>query len=275
MKTKARESTLKTGDGIELFMSKSTVDRPAAAVVIVHGICEHSGRYDYVVSSLNKWGYSVYRFDNRGHGRSGGDKAFIDDFYLFIDDADRVVQTARNENPDIPIFMLGHSMGGLIAASYGVKHPDTLSGQILSGPAAIVLPAVKGLVNFDYNAQARSPIPNSLSNVISRDPKVVQAYADDPLVHKEFTMKLMGEVFIRGAQWLMDNMNSYAYPCLILHGGGDQIVTPDASRYLYEHISSTDKQMKIYDGLYHEILNEPERDTVLKDIHGWIEARIK
>ena len=274
MKKTATEKKLKGVDGVELFMSQSLVDRPKAAIVIVHGICEHSGRYDYVVSRFNDRGYSVYRYDLRGHGRSGGDRAFAQDYELFIDDTDRVVKTAQQENPGTPLFMLGHSMGGFLTPAYAITDPDRLSGQVLSGAAVILLPAVKGLESFDYNAQARNPIPNSLSNVISRDPKVVQAYADDPLVLKEFTTKLMGEIFIRGGQWIMQNMGDYRYPCSILHGGADQIVPPDAAQYFHDHIASKDKQVKIYEGLFHEILNEPERDTVLQDICKWIDARV-
>jgi Lysophospholipase len=241
--------------------------------VIVHGICEHSGRYDYVVSKLNSFGYSVYRFDNRGHGRSGGERGYVEDYQLYVDDADQIVSIAKKENVGIPIIMLGHSMGGFIAAHYGVKYPDRLFGQVLTGAAVVVAPMLQN-TTLDYNATPRAPIPNTLISVISRDQQVVKTYAEDPLTLKEFTMKLLGEAFIKGARQIMDTASSYRYPCLILHGGGDLIVNPDASRYFYEHISSKDKQLKIYDGLFHEILNEPEKDTVLEDIHQWIEARV-
>jgi acylglycerol lipase len=271
MNAAAQEQKVDAGADVALWVSKNLVDRPRALVVIVHGLCEHAGRYDYVVDRLNACGYSVYRFDNRGHGRSGGDRGFVEDYEQFVDDADRIVALARQDNEKTPVFMLGHSMGGFIAAAYGVKYPDRLAGQILSGAAVILLPAIAPMESVDYNAAAREPIPNSLADVVSRDPAVVQAYKDDPLVLKEFTTKLMGEVLIRGAKRLMEQMGKYRYPCLILHGGGDQIVPADASRYFNEHIASTDKTLKVYDGLYHEILNEPERDTVLADIRAWID----
>jgi alpha-beta hydrolase superfamily lysophospholipase len=256
-------------------MTRNLIDRPKAVILIVHGICEHSGRYDYTASRFNDWGYSVYRFDLRGHGRSGGQRGYVESYELFIDDTDMVVNAARQENPNLPIFLFGHSMGGFISVAYGIKHQDHLSGLIHSGAAVMVPPAVKDLGGgFDYNAIALSPVPNSLSNMISRDPNVVKAYDDDPLVLKEFTMKLMGEIFIHGVNWVLKNIGSYRYPCLILHGGDDQIVSSEASQNLYDQIASTDKQIKIYDGLYHEILNEPEKETVLADIHQWIEARI-
>jgi len=270
-----RQNMLKVRENVELWYEKNPVDQPKAVAIIVHGLCEHAGRYDYAVSRLNAFGYSVYRFDNSGHGRSGGKRASIENYRHFIDDADKIVDLAGKENPGIPLFMLGHSMGGFITASYGINRPGRLSGQILSGAAVMVLPMVQGMEDFDFNATPDVPIPNDLSDLVSRDPAVVQAYKDDPLVLKEFTMKLMGEVFIRGAKDVMAGMASYRYPCLILHGGGDQIVTPDASKYFFEHISSTDKELKIYDGLYHEILNEPEKDAVLEDVHRWIDKRIK
>jgi acylglycerol lipase len=275
MDKKSEESLMTADDGIELLLIRNLTDRPRAVMVIVHGICEHSGRYSYTTSRFNTWGYSVYRFDLRGHGRSGGERGYVEDYERFIDDTDMIVNAARQENPGLPIFLLGHSMGGFITVTYGVKHQDRLSGLIHSGAAVMVPPEVKALgEGFDYNALALTPIPNNLSNLISRDPNVIKVYNDDPLVLKEFTIKLMGEIFIKGMKWLSENMGSYRYPCLILHGGGDQIVIPEASRYLYDHIASTGKQIKIYDGLYHEILNEPEKETVLADIHQWIEARI-
>jgi len=188
--------------------------------------------------------------------------------------AEKIVGMVKQQNQKIPVFMLGHSLGGFIAAAYGVKYPGRLSGQVLTGAASILQPLLAGLEGVDFSATARNPIANSLSDQISRDPKVVQDYKDDPLNLKEFTTQLMSEALIRGARWLMNNHGAYAYPCLILHGGADQIVTPDASKYFYEHIGSKDKELKIYDGLYHEILNEPEKDTVLEDIHQWIEKRI-
>jgi alpha-beta hydrolase superfamily lysophospholipase len=274
METKVQESKLAAGNGVELFVSKNIVKNPKAVIIIVHGICEHSGRYAYSTAKFNSWGCSVYRFDNRGHGRSGGDRGYIDDFNEFIDDTKRVVAMVKQENRSLPVFMLGHSLGGFITAAYGVKYPGRLSGQVLSGAASTLQPLLAGLEGVDFSATGRDPIANTLTDLISSDPEVVRDYKDDPLNLKEFTTKLMSEALIRGARWLMNNHSAYACPCLILHGGADQIVTPDASRYFFEHIASKDKELKIYDGLYHEIMNEPEKDTVLEDIHRWLEKRI-
>lgn len=275
MKGKTQNETIHVGEDLTLFTSKTILNNAKGIVVLVHGLNEHCGRYDHVVSKLNDWGYSVYRYDNRGHGRSGGRRGYIDDFQLFIDDADLIVDRAKAENPGKPVFMLGHSMGGFITACYGVKYKNKLAGQILSGPPTIIMPTVEPLVDFDYKSQSLTMIPNSLGNDVSRDPAVVKAYAEDPLNLKEFTMMLMGEIFIRGMKWLIEKTPSYDYPCLILHGGDDKIVTPDSSRSFYNKIASTDKELKIYSGLYHEIMNEPEKNIVLEDgIHSWLETHI-
>jgi alpha-beta hydrolase superfamily lysophospholipase len=269
-----QESRLDVGGGVELFVARHVVDQPKGLIMIVHGLCEHSGRYHEVAARFNAFGYTVYRFDNRGHGRSGGERGYVNDFNEFIDDAEKVVARAKQENPGLPVFMLGHSMGGFIAASHGVKYPGRLSGQILSGAASGIQPMLAGLEGVDFSAKAREPIANALVDLVSRDPQVVSAYRNDPLNLKEFSTQLMSEVLIRGARWLMNHYAAYTYPCLVLHGGADQIVTPETSKIFYEKIASTDKELKIYDGLFHEILNEPEKDIVLEDIHRWLEKRI-
>lgn len=274
MPKSVRELSISGIGEVDLAVKVDAVDDPKAVVVIVHGLAEHSGRYDYVVDQLNGMNYTVYRFDARGHGNSGGERGYIQDFNSFIDDADRIVTLAQTENSHLPVFMLGHSMGGFVAAAYGVKYPDKLRGQILSGAAVIVQPAVEPLKDMDFDAAGHQMVPNAMSEQVCRDPQVVEAYQNDPLVLKEFQLRLVGEVFVKGAEWLMESMPSYQYPCIILHGSADQLVTPDASRYMHDHIGSADKTLQIYTGYYHEILNEPEKDQVLCDIDRWISERI-
>ena len=258
---------------VDLFVSVDAAENPKAVVVIVHGLAEHLGRYDTVVRELNEAGYSVYRFDNQGHGRSGGERGYLDNFNQFIDDADLLVEKAAKENAGLPIFMLGHSMGGFITAAYGVKYPGKLRGQVLSGGAVTLLPLFDDFKSIDFEAEPRVKVPNALSALICRDISVVEAYDNDALVLKETCQKLLGEVFINGATWLEANLSSYAYPCLILHGGDDQIVTPNASKFMAETIASEDKELKLYPEFYHEILNEKERRMVMADILKWMNAR--
>ncbi len=268
------DGKLESFDSTELYFKKDIPDAPKAIIVIVHGLCEHLGRYDYLTKRFNEFGYGVYRFDNRGHGKSGGEKGYIDDFMFFIDDANVLVDVAKKDYPDLPLFMLGHSMGGFIAAGYGVKYPNRLTGQILSGAATILLPIFEGLKNVDFNADPRVKVPNDLSSVISRDEEVVKAYDLDPLVLKETNQKLLGETFVKGPAWLEENIKSYTYPCLILHGDDDRIVIAEASKWLFKEISSKDKELKLYKGFFHEILNEKDKEMVIEDIRVWVDKRI-
>ncbi|MBP8785760.1 MAG: lysophospholipase [Synergistaceae bacterium] len=265
---------IRSFDNVELYFCRDVPDKAKAIVVIVHGLGEHCHRYDYVTEELNAAEYGVYRFDNRGHGRSGGARAYLDDFNKFIDDADFIVEMARQEEK--PIFMLGHSMGGFIAAGYGVKYGGKLAGQVFSGAFAKSLPSFETLRHVDMNKQSLHLIANILSHLICRSPKVVDAYNRDPMVLHAFTNQLMHEVFINGVDWLMASIAHHEYPCLILHGQDDKIVPLECSQFLHDHSSSKDKALKIYPELYHEILNEEEeRDAILADIIAWMNERIK
>lgn len=165
-------------------------------------------------------------------------------------------------------------MGGFIAAGYGVKYPNKLKGAILSGAATILLPVFADLQNVDFDKNPRVKAPNALSSIICRDKAVVEDYENDPLVLKETNEKLLGETFVRGPEWLQKNVEKYNYPCLILHGGDDRIVTNEASKWFYKEISSDDKEIKLYEDFFHEILNEKEKDIVINDIKEWLDKRI-
>lgn len=271
------EGTIQAKDGTKIFFSRNSPPQPKAIVIIIHGVSEHSGRYAYIAKCLNKFGYGVYRFDNRGHGRSGGERGYVRNFMDFVEDVDLIVSLAHDENILLPLFMLGHSMGGFIATAYGITHPDQLNGQILTGPAVIELPiySLKLLKLLPYNLLPKLRVKNKLSKIACRDLTVVENYQTDHLNLRTTTLKMSGEMFIKGPVWLQSNIKKYTLPCFILHGGEDLIVTPKSSKWLYDNISSKDKVRKVYSGLYHEILNEQEKDIVLTDIDAWIEKRIK
>jgi alpha-beta hydrolase superfamily lysophospholipase len=266
--------SLKSFDGTDIFVTRDLVPNPLALMVIVHGLAEHLGRYDYVAGKLNESGISVYRFDNRGHGRSGGLRGDNDDPDKFLKDTDLVVQLARKENEGKPLFMLGHSMGGLIAAGYGAAHGKALNGMILSGAAVDFLPIFSDLGNTYTEAVKDTVMPNTLSAAICRDQAVVKAYDEDPLVLKGVTLGLLYSTFFQGVERLHHNIADFRVPCLILHGGGDLLVPAGAAQWFYDHIPGSDKTIKIYPGCYHEILNEKEeRDLVIADMVAWINSR--
>jgi len=270
------QSRLSAQDGVSLFYQMDVPEQPKAIFIFVHGVCEHCGRYQYLTEKFNSFGYGVYRFDLRGHGQSEGARGFVKSYMDYIEDTHLLVTRAHKEYPALPVYMLGHSMGGFITAAYGIQYPDTLSGQILSGTPAIELPLkdVQLLKKLPFELLQRLRVGNKLGAVVSRDPEVVKAYGEDPLNLKKSTLKMSGEMFLKGPKWMAENIKNYRYPCLILHGGEDKIVTPEASKWLFSHIGSEDKELKIYEGLYHEIFNEQERDTVIEDVHTWMEKRL-
>ncbi|MGF7059363.1 lysophospholipase [Brassicibacter mesophilus] len=265
-------------DGTAIYYEKDIPEQAKAIVIIVHGFAEHLGRYEYFKDKLNDLGYGVYRFDNRGHGRSGGKKGHLQDFNYFITDADAIVEMAKNENPSVPIFMFGHSMGGFITSAYGIRYKEKLRGQILSGAATMKPPQVAGVKSNLFRVLnkivPRIKVKNSLDNMICHNQDVVKAYKEDPLNLKYATLKFYVEFLVKGIEWLNKNMSEYNYPCLILHGANDKIVSKQASENFYNVIKSDDKKIIIYESLYHEIINEDKKDDIVEDIHIWMEERI-
>lgn len=269
---------VKGHDDTSLYCVKNQSEIVNGVVIIVHGIAEHLERYDYVAEKIANANLTVYRYDNRGHGKSGGQRAHIEDFNDLILDADSIVEYAKNENPNIPIFMLGHSMGGFITASYGIKYKNKLNGQVLSGaatdPSLITNNLMKTLIKMINKIAPKMGIKNDLADIISRDLDVVNNYKSDPLVLKKLTSRFYYEFIVKGIPWLYERLDEYEYPCFVIHGGDDKIVNKQSSYNFIDKISSSDKEIKIYDELYHEILNENERDIVIDDIISWLYARI-
>lgn len=272
------EGYLKLRDDIELFYKKDIIKSPKAAILINHGFAEHLGRYDYVAEKLNKSDYTVYRYDLRGHGQTKSTKGYINSYEDFIEDCDAMVELIKSENKDLPIFMLGHSMGGFVTCLYGIKYEDKLKGQIFSGPAVNTLPSVRGirsnLLEFINVFLKNKIIKNPVEKHICSVEQVVTDYMNDPLVLKEATVNFYVQFLVRGQKYINKNISNYKYPCFIAHGKEDKIVPKEIGQYLHDNISSKDKEIKIYDNLYHEILNENERDEVLGDMIEWLDKRI-
>jgi acylglycerol lipase len=249
---------------------------PTAVVVIAHGAGEHSGRYEHVAAALVNAGYAVFALDHRGHGRSDGPRALIEHVELTVSDLDQLVVLAAAAHPGLPVFLLGHSMGAMIALRYAPVHQDRLAGVILSGALAALedVPAPLRLVGQLLSRIApRTPLIAIDPSLVSRDPAVVQAYREDPLVHH-------GKLPARTAAQIADTVGAFpqtvgaiTVPILILYGTADALCPPAGSIMLGERVGSADRTVTPYDGLFHEILNEPERETVLGDIRKWLAAR--
>ncbi len=246
-------------------------------VVLVHGAGEHSGRYDHVAGRLIAAGYAVYALDQRGHGHSAGPRALIERVDAAVSDLDQLVVLAGAAHPGVPVFMLAHSMGAMIGLRYAIVHQDRLAGLILCGALAALENVSTGLElvgRLLSRVAPRAPLIALDPSLVSRDPAVVDAYRRDQLVHHgKLPARTAAEIADTVAA-LPDAVGAIGIPVLILYGTADRLCPPAGSVMLGERIGAADKTVKAYDGLFHEILNEPERETVLDDVVQWLAARL-
>jgi len=242
-------------------------EKPKAIFLLVHGLVEHSGRYMNVVNYFVPRGVAIYGFDHIGHGKSEGKRAYIEHFKDFTDTIKQYYDQIRVWHPDTPIIIFGHSMGGLISTNYLLDFQTELSAAVISGPP-LILPNAISVLSGELIAKF---IPwlgliKINPNDISRDKEVVQAYIDDPLVNNDrISAGLLNEI-IKGMKRVASEAENINLPLIIVHGGADKLAEPEGSQMLYDRATSQKKAIKIYDGLYHEVLNEPEREQVLADI---------
>jgi len=266
------------GDAAIYYQCWLPENEPRAVLLIVHGLAEHSGRYMNVVNRFVPLGYAIYALDHPGHGRSDGTRVYVDRFEDFTDTLKMFFDMVHQWQPDKPIFMVGHSMGALIAAVYPLEYQDELAGTVLSGPAVKVPENISAAVIFTGRIFSRLMPKLGLialeSDGVSRDPAVVRAYLDDPLVYTGKTTARLGAELIKAMQHITAEATRIKLPILFLQGGADRLVDPDGARVLYDTVGSSDKTIKNYMGLYHEVFNEPERDQVLNDLEKWLEARL-
>jgi acylglycerol lipase len=270
-----KEWTLPGGGGVELFARSWLPEgEPRDVVVIAHGYGEHGDRYAHVAERLVGRGYAVHAIDHRGHGRSGGRRALIDRMAIVTDDLRLFVERVRAQHGGGKVKLIGHSMGGAIAFKYALKHQASLSGLILSGPA--VGPTVLG--NQATVLRLLSAIAPRLGTVVlpsdgvSRDPAVVRAYEEDPLVHHGKVPARTAAEMVLTADENLARAPEITVPTLVQHGSGDALVPAPANAKIYEAMGASDKTIRIYDGLFHEIYNEPEQDEVIGEMIAWLEA---
>jgi alpha-beta hydrolase superfamily lysophospholipase len=249
-----------------------------AAVVLLHGLAEHSGRYGELVDRLLARGFAVHALDHRGHGRSAGPRANIGRFAWLVADAAGRVAAARAAHPGRPVVLLGHSMGGAIALAAALAHPGLVEALALSAPAVGAdprPPRVRLALARLLSAIAPSVgVLRLASEALSRDPAVGRAYDADPLVHRG-SLPARSIVELLGAMhWIGVHAAELRTPVLVMHGTADRLVPLEFTEPVYRRLGAADRTLHRYPGLYHELFNEPERGAVYADLEDWLERRL-
>jgi alpha-beta hydrolase superfamily lysophospholipase len=263
--------------GLEIYWQAWLPDgEPRATVVLAHGASEHGGRYAWTGEQLAARGYALYAIDHRGHGRSAGDRAVIDRMANAVEDLHTLVEKAKGAQPQRPLVLLGHSMGGAVALSYTIEHEDALDALVLSGPLAALEAAspVQRVAGRVLSVLApKLGVVGIDSSAVSRDPEVVKDYDADPLnYHGKLPARTVAELS-RAIDGYPDGVSRFKLPMLVMHGTADRLVPIAGGQMVADRSGSEDKTWKPYDGLFHEILNEPERQQVLDDMADWLDAR--
>jgi acylglycerol lipase len=271
------ESSFKNADGLNIFTrSCLPTGAPRAVIVLVHGFNAHSGYMVWAAEQFAARGLAAYALDLRGRGRSDGERFFINSFSDYTGDVDGLVAIARAAHPGLPIYVLGHSAGGVVASTYVFEHQDTLAGLVCESfaldvgvPDAAAL-LIKGLSHLAPHLH----IFTLKNEIFSRDPAVIAAMNADPLIANESQPAETSAELIKAAERLKANMPKYRVPILIIHGTADKATRYQGSEYFYEHAGSADKILKLYEGHYHDLLNDVGKEGVMADVQSWLDERI-
>jgi alpha-beta hydrolase superfamily lysophospholipase len=271
------EDEFQSNDGVRFFLQGWTPDTdPKAVVCLVHGLGEHCGRYVHVAQALTDAGYALLAFDLRGHGRTTGKRGHFPNPQVLLEDIDRLLQAAEQRFPGLPRFLYGHSMGGILVLYYTTARKPALAGVVATSPGLrTALEEQRLKVALSRTLGAILPemsLPTGLSaEQISRDPAVVQKYREDPMVHGVATLGLATSL-LKAIHAAFDQADQFCAPLLLMHGGQDSIAYARGSQ---EYAAlAPNATLKLWEGLYHETHNEPEKEQVLAYMIQWLDARL-
>lgn len=275
------EDTFKGKDGFRLYEQcwmPEDVENAKGVLVITHGLAEHSGRYAHVGKFFAEHGFVVGAFDLRSHGKSDGADTFFHSIDECVNDLEVFVARMHERLPGKPLFVLGHSMGGLIAGIYGIQKQSDITGILLSGASMKISDDISPILVKIAGLLAKiTPRMKTIvvdGNAVSRDPAVVEKYNSDPLNYRGGIPASTGGAINAATKTVREHFAEFNVPVLIMFGTEDRLADPDGSKKFYKEISSTDKTMVPYEGLYHEILNEPEQEQVMSDSLAWMIERL-
>jgi alpha-beta hydrolase superfamily lysophospholipase len=275
--TIANQETVTGASGLQIsYRSWSPETTPRATLVIVPGFNAHSGYYEWVANEFVSEGISVYAVDLRGRGNSEGERFFVESFEDYVSDLEEVTAIAKEREANIPMFLLGHSAGGVVACLYALDHQADLAGLISESfahelPAPdFVLAVFKGLSHLAPHAHILH-LPNER---FSRDANAVAIMDADPLIEKETQPTQTMAAMVRADERLKQEFPNITLPVMILHGTADENTRPSGSEHFYENVGSRDKTLKLYEGGFHDLLNDVDKQLVLADIKQWIEVHL-
>jgi alpha-beta hydrolase superfamily lysophospholipase len=279
-----REGRRTTADGLELYWQSWAPSAPVGALVVVHGLAEHGGRYRETAEAFAAVGWAVFAVDLRGHGHSanvpGAGRVHVTRFTDYFRDVSAIIDVAREQHPSLPLFLLGHSMGGLVTISYVLQHPPGLAGAIISSPALGTHPDFKPpallrlLVSVLEHLAPRLRFPSDLdTEAISRDPEVVRAYLEDPLVSSKVSARWYAEI-MRSIERAHADGPTLAVPMLLMQSGSDRLVDPAATERWAQAAPSGQVEFVNWNGLYHEMFNEPEKRQVRRRALDWLQLQL-
>lgn len=271
------EERIENRDGLNILVrSWRPEGTPKAAVAIVPGFNSHSGYYFWTAEQLVSNGFAVYSVDLRGRGKSDGERYYVQSFSDYLSDVDLMVNLVRSREPGRPVFMLGHSAGGVIASVYTLEHQKDLAGLICESfafrvPAPdFVLAVLKGISHLAPHAH----VFKLNNDDFSRDPAVVKFMDEDPLIANETQPTLTMAEMVRADERLEREFPWFTLPLFILHGTLDKATKPSGSQLFFDTASSKDKTLKLYEGHFHDLLNDVDKEFVMADINNWLDARI-
>ena len=274
----AKEESLQGTGGVKIFTRSWAPDsRPRAIVVICHGVNSHSGQYLWAGEQFAARGFSVYALDLRGRGKSGGARFYVDSIREYVDDVHALVKFAKSREPGLPVILLGHSAGGVVSCTYALEHPSEIDGLICESfafqvPAPdLALEAIAAL----SRVAPRLPVLKLKMKDFSRDPKAVEILNADPLTLNETQPARTVAALFRADQRLKRDFPKITMPVFILHGTADKATKASGSQFFYDTAGSKDKTIKLYDGHYHDLLNDVGKEAVLGDMTAWIDERVR
>jgi alpha-beta hydrolase superfamily lysophospholipase len=271
------EETYAGAGGLAIFFRTWRPEgTPRAVVVICHGVNSHSGHYFWTAEQFVKSGFATFALDLRGRGKSEGERFYVQNVSEYVSDVAGVIEIAKSRNPGLPVFLLGHSAGGVVSSTYVLDNQAELAGFICESfafqvPApGFVLAAVKGLSHI----APRLPALKLKNEDFSRDPKAVEALNNDPLIANEAQPAITVAALVRADERLKEEFPLITLPVLIMHGTADKATVCHGSEFFYETAGSKDKTLKLYEGHAHDLLNDFGKEGVVADITAWIDKRI-